>query len=185
MRAIPAHQFSFSAAARRQKGISVIDFAIWVGVAGIAIAAIVSLAPGIMNSIRINSESTNLPQIVSCIQKYKWGKPNFAGTTAAQIIQNSCIPNSMVSGTAIVNRWQGSVTVTPRTTATANDSIGLTYTNLPKVACTGLIPVVADTFLSTTVNGTTVKSPGAELDDTAVGTNCDNATNSVEFIFGK
>lgn len=177
---------SFSVVARgRQAGFSMVDLSIWVVVVGVALALVLSLGPSIMTNMRVNAESSNLQNIVACVQKYKFNKANFAGTTTAQVINQGCFPDSMVSGSSVINRWSGAVTVAPVTTVTASDSLGFTYNNLNKASCTGLIPVVADNFLTISVNGSAVKPVNGAVDDNAMGTACNNATNAIQMVMSK
>lgn len=170
----------------RQQGFTLIELAIVV----VMVAVLISLGLKTINQTRVsanaNAEATELPLIVSKIQKTYSTQSTYSGVSLAGLIALNIFPTErVVSPTSAQNRWGGGITVAAATLTNANDSVQLTYAGVPKDECVEVIPLVTQTVRVITVNGTSVKADGAGLDLSALGTQCAGTTNSIMYQFTK
>lgn len=167
---------------RKEKGYSIIELTIAMGLISALIGGILWMARGLFTDTATNQEVSNIPIITSKIQKRYFSQPNFVGLTNAITISYKLVPDNMVSGGSILNRWGGTVTIVPATINVANDSFSMTYTNVPSKSCLSMVPDLDGTIDVMAVGGTNVKPSGGVVNLTTLATQC-NASTSVNIAF--
>ena len=171
---------------RRTSGMTLLEFGIVIGLFALVVGLALYVVPSILANIRANAEATLLPTVESKIQRAWANQPNFSQVTTAQVAGLHIFPDSEVSGTTIVNRWGGPVTIAPATLVTANDATAITSGNVPTAECMQVEQAVETSFRQITINGTVVKADGQTLvNENTVETACASTTNTMVYTFGK
>lgn len=157
---------------KSQQGFSMVElmlvFAIILGLA----AMVFYVYPKVQESRIATEEQTNLTALQAGVKSVYQGKANYASLTTQILLDAQVVPNNMVTGTDIVNRWREVVAVAPATLAggTANNGFSFTYTGVSQAACTKLAVSLGATFDIVNINGTDAKAFGALDTDEAVAT---------------
>lgn len=175
------------AAARKQQGFTLIELAIVLAIAAIIGILIFMRMTKVQNANIANNESSNLAMMVSDARTKFSNQGDYAGVSAAVLINNGLVPQTMVSGATIKTGWGTGVTVAPSNlNGTANDGIKFTYT-VPKKNCSDFVTGAAAAVSKITIGTTVVKNAPAgssTLDMTALGTACDaSAAGTVAAAF--
>ncbi|MBC8737281.1 prepilin-type N-terminal cleavage/methylation domain-containing protein [Paraburkholderia sp. UCT31] len=170
---------------KKQSGFTLIELAIVLAIAAAVIYVGFAVVPSLLASNKSNAETSALPAIVAKIQKNYATQPNFAGVTTAGLIGLDVFPPEYVNGAALADRWGGTITPAVATIVTASDGIALTYTNIPQQECVDVAVGMERTMRIISVGGTVVKADGGVLNRTTLGTQCNNATNTMVFTFGR
>lgn len=167
------------------RGFTLVEMLIIIAIVGVVVGGIAAGVTRGLAKQRANDESSELQEVVTNIQGAYSNKSNYAGVTAAQLITLSVFPEARVSGTTVSNRWSGAVTVAAATCSIANDCAAMTSTAVPDTECKGVVQKVDGVMRIITVNGTSVKALGGQLDLTALGTACANGANTIVYTFSK
>lgn len=167
-----------------QRGFNLIEL----GVVMVIISILSFFAIRQFGDMKMSAQAQNdvkdMPIIVGKIQRAYMNSTTSAGVTMALLVNNNVFPSDYVSGANAINRWGGTVAVAAATLSTANDSIALTWPTVPSAACLEIIPSVQRIMNTITVAGTSVKANGAAVDLSALGTQCNSATNvSIVYTF--
>lgn len=171
---------------QNQKGFTMVEIAIVVAIAALLLIG-VTAAPRIIASNKANAEASELPQIVTGIQKVYANYPNYAGATLAQVIGMKALPDERVTtATTANNRWSGAITMATAATYNPNDSIKLSYASVPTRECNDVLQSVESRFIRIAVAGVDVKPAGGTLNLTTLGTQCGSANNvNIDYYFTK
>lgn len=163
----------------QQRGFLAIDGIFWLMLIAIAIGFIVLQGWRMYSSSDVAIEQSNITSLITNTKKLK-GSSGY-GPTGQDLVPaliNLDAAGSMgVSGTSLVNQWNGAVTVV---------SNGLTFTltesNVPKSACITLATkVVRDRQTSTSINGGAATT--GEVLATAASSGCSSDANSIAWTF--
>lgn len=168
----------------KQKGFTLVEIAIVVAVGALLLVGI-SQAPRIIAMNKANADIAELPQIVTGIQKIYANQSTYNGASMATVIGLNGLPQDrVVAGTppSASNRWGGAITLAAASQLTADDSIDLTYSGVPSLECTNIIPSVENRFRSVTVAGTAVKPAGGTLNLNDVASSC-ASSDSVTIVY--
>lgn len=141
----------------------------------LAIGAVVLIFYEGFTSNKVGTEASNITSIEGSAAQLYSGQANTTSLTAKVLIAAGAAPNSMVSGTALVNPWGGGVTVT----GDATDDIIITDTGLSQSACAKLVTSVTN-FTSIAINGGTAAT--SPVDPSTVSTGC-VAGNANKLVF--
>lgn len=170
---------------KKQKGFTLVEVGIVAAVVLALLAGVIG-APRVMANMRANDEIGELKTISTSVQKIYSNSANYTGATLAEIIGMKGIPdNRVVNASTATNRWSGSLTLTPATLSTTDDSMRLTQTQVPEYECANIIPQVESGFARVSVNGTDVKPFGGTLNRTTLGTQCSGNAITVDYYFTK
>lgn len=129
-------------------------------------------------------EAEDINKYVTRLQNAHTGDADFATATTANARTNGIFPREMVQGTAVVNKYNGTVEVAPNTITNTNDSALFTLTNYTEAGCRNVVPQIAKLARTVSVGGTAVKALNANLDKTGLGGACGD-TNTVTFVISK
>ena len=183
----------------KQQGFTLLELGIVVTIALIVVGVAVTKVPKILADHRANSEISELPQIITNTQKAYANQQSYTGVTLDNIIRLDVFPQNYVtvpgSGAATAtNRWNGPITFSAGTIATAGDIGRYVYSGVPASECKNVVLGLAQNFRRIYVDsansgtagaGTIVKADGAAVDPVAVGTACTGAGSSITFDFAK
>ena len=184
---------------RKQQGFTLIELGVVAALGFLIIGIGLYKAPSIMANYRTNAELSELPQIVTNTQKAVSNSSNYTGTTLDSIIRLDVFPQNRVTipgagAATATNRWNGAITFSVGTIATAGDIGRYVYAGVPLSECKNVIIGVAQMMRRVYVDsantavagaGTLVKADGAALDTTALGTACSGAANSITYDIAK
>jgi prepilin-type N-terminal cleavage/methylation domain-containing protein len=165
---------------KKQGGFTLVELVVVLAIIVAAIGAIIARQMSASQSSRVQSEAGNLQAIVGKINSTFAGRTSYAGATTAFLLAQGAFPTSMVSGTNVVNGWNGNVTVAP---GTGNTTVNITYAGVPDSACIEFVANTSKAYNTVTVGTTVVKTTAqAEADLAATQTACTAAaTASVIF----
>lgn len=184
----------------RQAGFTLIELGVVVAIGFLLIGIGLYKAPAIMANYRANAEISELPQIVTNIQKIAANASNYSGYTLDTVIRNDAFPQNRTTigagaGSATAtNRWNGPITFAVGTISTTGDIGRLVYQGVPDSECKNVITAVAQMFRriyvdssnsATAGNGTQVKTDNQVLNSASVGTACSGGANSITYDFAK
>lgn len=173
---------------RQQRGYSLVELSIVVAIIALLIYGVVKLVNGVIADHKANAELSEMPTIITKIQKIYANRPNFSGATQAILVNNNAFPADWVvaGSTNLVNRWSGTVTLAVATIgAIANNAITLTTAGVPDSECKSIVPGMDDSVRTTTVNGTVVKQDKQQSDPALTGTSCNTGSNTIVYTFSK
>jgi hypothetical protein len=143
----------------------------------LAIGAVVLIFYEGFSSNKVGTEASNITSIQASAAQLYAGQSNTTSLSAKVLIAAGSAPNSMVSGTTLVNPWGGAVTVT----GDATDDIIVSDSGLSQTACAKLVTSVTN-FTSVAINGGTAATP--PVDPSTVSTGCVAGTaNKLVFTF--
>ncbi|MGP0172697.1 type 4 pilus major pilin [Pseudomonas sp. NCHU5208] len=159
----------------KQRGFLSIDGLFWLMLIVVALGFIIWMSARMLGSSDVAIEQSNISTLIANTKKLK-GSTGYG--TAGQNLVPSLIAiegaGSMgVSGTTLVNQWNGGVTVV---------SNGMTFTitesGVPKSACITLATKVAkDRQTTTSINGGSATT--GEVHATTATTSCSSDANSI------
>jgi hypothetical protein len=171
---------------KSQKGQSLIEYVIYIGLAALVLVGIIYFATTGRKNSAIQSESSTLTSVVGATQKLYNADPTaFANVTAAALINNGVIPPAdVIGGTSIVSGFGTPITVAPDTLYQANDSVSFTY-GVPQDSCSAFVLAVNSDFAKISVGGTIVKNTTSNLalSAAALGTACQAGAGNIPVIF--
>jgi len=148
----------------------------------LGIVGVVVLLYYALSSNSVSAEVSNITTTEGNLAGLYSGSTANAGTTSltnAVAIAASAVPAAMVSGTKIINQWQGAVTLS----GDAGGDIIISEAGLPQAACAKIITAVPS-YSSLTVNGGTALT--APVDPGTSVAQCKSGTaNTVAFTFGR
>ena len=166
---------------KKQSGFTLVEISIVVAIAMFSLLGMSEVNRNIAIE-KANAEADELLIIQSGIQSRYANQLDFAGANFASVANNNFIPANRIVAGAGVNRWGGSINLVTTTMATANDTVDLTYTQVPSFECTQYIPSVERKFYMITINGVIVKSVGSPINLNSVGTAC-NSSQTATIVY--
>jgi hypothetical protein len=156
-----------------QRGASLLESIAFLGIAAIVILGAVALLIGGFGSANTNKAQQEVSSIRTGVKKLYMGQSASYGTANmnAALINAKVFPSTLaVSGTNVLNAWNGQVVVTG---ATATFTIS--YASVPKDVCINLVSANGD-WTGLTVNGTAATLP---VTPTTASTACGASTNTI------
>ncbi len=164
---------------KKQGGFTLVELVVVLAIIVAAIGAIIARQMSASQTSKVQSEAGNLQAIVGKVNSTFAGRPNYVGATTAFLLAQGAFPTSMVNGGAVVNTWQGAVTVAA---GAGNTTVDITYAGVPTSACIELVANTSRSYNEVTVGATKTKNGAAVADLTATQTACSAAaTASVTF----
>jgi prepilin-type N-terminal cleavage/methylation domain-containing protein len=130
-------------------------------------------------------EADNITQYVSKTKAAHSADSDFQLVSTAVLRTTGIFPASMVQGTNVVNKYQGTVSVEPTTLTNSNDSALFTSTNYSLAGCREVVPRMAAVARTVSVNGSVVKPGNEPLNRELLGNACTVAANTLTFAVSK
>ena len=173
----------------RQKGFSLTELAIVLGIIALIAAAAMVVVPRVLASIRAGKIIDAFNEAIPSIQTAYQNQTSFANLVTAQVAQNGWLNDSFVEMAGgvpdgnLVTQW-GTIVFAP---TAANTQGQVTMNNIPTKECVKIgNNFMNDMYLTATINGAAVKAGPNNVDLTAVGTQCSSTTtNTIVFTFGR
>lgn len=164
----------------KQGGMTMIGMAIILGVITIlTLATLYGLK--YFTKAKVNTETQAVTDFKVNVVSYgsRVGLFNAANSGLQALINQNFFAPNQVGGTApnqtVTNQWGGSYTVAVGTVVNAGDSIVLTSTGIPAVACTELGTSLDASVSMISINGTNTKVNGGQSNAQTVAANCGGA----------
>lgn len=175
---------------KKQKGLTMIELMLGLLVVLVIIGIAIIAFNNLRSSQRTQGMQSQLLQVLAGVQKIAPG-PNYAGVSAASLIQAGHAPSDMINDTSLVNRFGGAVTVAPATygggTGAADNAVTITFNGVPRAECNAVIANTQPTFPRIAVGTTAVKDQfGATpvaYTQAATVTACANDANNITFTY--
>jgi outer membrane murein-binding lipoprotein Lpp len=143
----------------------------------LAIVAVVVVLYEALSSNKVSTASAEVTTLQSNIAQLYGGQASMASLSNSVVVQAKAAPNSMVSGTTLLDPWSGPVTVQPDANPGQFDII---LTQLPQSACNKLATAVSS-YKQITINGSADTSPA---DPGTIATQCTSGSNNqLQFTF--
>lgn len=166
---------------KKQRGATILELALWSAGALVVIAL---AAYGYLKFSENNRTAATQQQLLDLQSGIRqlYVDPNFNGLTPAQIINSGKSPSGMASGTNLVNKWGGIVTLAAASLNGGTDNaFAIGFPQVPRAECNSLISGLAQNFSVITVGSTTVKDASTPVNPATVTTACNNPANTITF----
>lgn len=153
-------------------------------VAILGVAAVVLICHRVFGANKVQNTIAQVTQTTSHIQTLYNAQNNFTSLTNAVVIAGKLAPSDMVSGTNLVNPWNGSVTFAVDSNTA---QYKMTQSGVPNEACAKLATGIPGA-ISVQINGGTVYNSATNpVEAGAATTACssDGDSNTLAFVFGR
>jgi len=171
-----------------QRGVSVMSVLLGLVIAAGVTAVVYDQFSDSQRKARIEAATSEISTIIAEAQKVYGATNTYGSVTTAVAVQSGVIPARLrVAGTNTAqNKYNGAITVAPATITTANDSLVLTYSNVPQADCMD-VAMQADRLIRRLVIGAnTPKAADAAINVGTLATSCDAAaTSNLALAFGR
>lgn len=151
----PAYNASGAMTWRRQRGVTLMEALVVLGIAGALIMGALQFMSSASSSQDVSTASRNLGMIASGVTSLYSSSAVYDGLDNQVLLDAEIVPTSMIAGTDIINAWDGDVTVAP---ANSDRDFTIEYTQVPQSACTSLATSTFQSFQELAVGGTTVST---------------------------
>ena len=146
-------KFSKEFAKNSEKGMAIVDMVIILGVILALVLSSGKWGPWLFGNTKLAAAETDLGGLRINIQKTYLDLRSYSSISNDELIASVAVPPNMLNAdkTAIVNAWNGDVTVNP---ADGGRSFTIEFTLIPQAECVKLAAYQFDTWESVSVNGT-------------------------------
>jgi type II secretory pathway pseudopilin PulG len=172
---------------KRKNGLTLLESLLIVGL--IAVSSIGVYVTYMKSAVaaKVSQEAGNIKIIQDGILNIYSNERNFQNLDNTLVNNSSIAPNSMRDGTpdGIHHVFGSDITITSRASIPSrpNDTMVITYNNVPSEYCTKFVVEAKNKFDSVVVNGTTISNDGIIDTTDLVPALCDNGGNStLEFL---
>lgn len=153
---------------KSQQGIGLIELAISLAIVAAVLFGIFYLVNVVQGKRATTAEAQNLTMMASDLRTKFGNQASFAGINANNMIKLGLVPESMISGTAMISGFSTPVTVAPTNlNGQANDGFTFTY-QVPSRNCSDFVSAVEGTFSRVAIAGTAIKDLTANDNDISV-----------------
>jgi prepilin-type N-terminal cleavage/methylation domain-containing protein len=180
------------------RGFTLVEIGIVTAIVSIIVGLSIAKTPALLLNYRVSGETTELPQVVSNIQKIYFNSASYSGVVLDAIIRYDAFPENRVTipsagAATATNRWGGAITFAAGTINSVGDIGRFVYSSVPQADCKAVILNVAPGFRRIYVDssnsasvgaGVVVKADSAVIDLVALGSACGNL-NSITYDFAK
>ncbi len=146
---------------------------------------------GYRPNLRKTAINTTTQQMLSVSSnlRAKYGQANkFGAITTSVAVRAGVIPEFLRdgTGTTATNPYGGAITLVPASLNGTNDSVQVTWPNVPKDQCSDIVTNIEREMRQVSVGSTVVKDGGGPMDIEALETACDAATAvTIDFWVGR
>jgi Tfp pilus assembly protein PilE len=173
---------------RNQRGVSVMSVLLGLVIAAGVTAVVYDQFSDSQRKARIEAANSEISTIVAETQKVYGTTNNYGALTTAVAVQSGVIPARLrVAGTNTAqNKYNGALTVAPATITTANDSVVLTYSNVPRADCMDVAMTSDHLARRIVIGAATPKAADTPINVATLATACDAAaTANLAIAFGR
>jgi major structural subunit of bundle-forming pilus len=136
---VGVRKLSALAARRRQKGLTLIETAMVLGVAALVIAGVLVLYNTANTSNKTSDALNQLNIIQQAVRNVYGGTAGFTGLTTDTMVSSKSVPQKMITAAGgMANSFNGPVTVDAATVATTDDGFAVVFSGIPQEACVAL-----------------------------------------------
>lgn len=166
-----------------RKGFSMVELLLVFAIIMGAAVMVFVVYPKVKANSVTTEENQNITTIQGGVKSLFQSKANYSQVSPSLLIAASVVPNTMVSGTTLVNRWGGAVTIGP-STAVPN-GYAITYASVPDDICFKLVPSVGMNFVAVGVGsaGSLKTKLNEEIDMTKLASACVGGTSGNTLYF--
>jgi len=136
-------------------------------------------------SVLSAEEADNITQYAAKTKTAYAMDSDFSLVNTTGLRTTGIFPNSMVQGTNVLNKYQGTVSAVPNAISSSNDSVLFTSTNYTEAGCRAVVPKMAFVARTVSVNGKLVKPLDLPLVRDILGEACTVAANTIVFTVSK
>jgi type II secretory pathway pseudopilin PulG len=160
----------------REAGITLLEVVLSLMIAAAVIISAVMFFVNARGGASANDAIRQVQSISSAVSSLYGTRADFDGLTTENAIAAGIFPDSMVSGTRVINGWGGDVTV--ETNSTDSTSFDLTFEGVPGDACIRLVSSTGsgNSIRSIKVGASSVSLPASPADAAAA---CDEDDNDI------
>lgn len=173
---------------RFQRGISALEFGlVLLLIAILTVAAIIFYR----DNLRKTSVNNNIAHLLATAGAARsvYGQTNqYANVTTAIAVRGNIIPSALRDGNAATatNSLGGAITVAPATLTGANDTLQITWPNVPANQCSDIVMGIQAEGRRVQVAGADVKPTDGVVNIATVTTQCDSAaTVAIDMFVGR
>lgn len=174
--------------AERQGGFLSLELGLVLLVVALAIVAAVLYYRDNLRKMSVNNTTQQILTTSSNLRA-KYGQTNaYSNVTTALAVRSGSIPEALRDGSAptATNSFGGSITAAPATLSGANDSVQVSWPNVPANQCSDIVTNVEREMRQVAVDSTTVKPNNGSIDFTALETACDSGSAvTINFWVGR
>ena len=171
-----------------QRGVSVMSVLLGLAIAALVSAVIYNQYNDSTRKARIEAAQSEIVTMIAGAQKLYGNANQYGAVTTAIAVQSGVVPSRLrISGTNTAqNTYNGSISFTPATITSPNDSLIVTYGGVRQEDCQDLV-LGSDTMTRRmAVGATVVKAADQPVDVAALASACDsNANSDINFTFGR
>lgn len=149
-----------------------------IGVVAVVLYLVVSNMAAGGKKLDVSTASTQITQMAQDTKKLFRKQGTYTGITAEVLINNRVVPDDMIVGTNIIDKWNGTLAIATPTT----DTFSLTLPLVPKEVCSDFVTSVQGTFQAINVAGKAVKTLTDPVSPVTLGTQCAAGTLSTVSI---
>lgn len=155
----------------RQRGASLIEGILFLGLAAVVAIGAFAVFQGGWSSSQVRTESQYMQATVSAVHNMYANTRDYGSANITQtLVNNRAVPAPMIVGTGLRNSWNGAVTVTG-----ASDVFTLQTANVPRKECTEMAQLALNP-IAVRINGAAQTLP---VSPTAAAAACSTAANSI------
>ncbi len=177
-------------ARRRAKGVTLLELAMYLGIAGIIAGGVMTYYSSSSNAQKVTDSLSMLGSVQQTVRGIMAGSADYTDITTNIVASSNQLPRKWVKGTgataSLVNPFNGTVIVQPTGTGTR---FSVALSGLPRDACTKLAvadlgPGVASTTIAATGTAAAAAAPtNTTVTVTAANTQCSGSANSIAWDF--
>lgn len=154
---------------RSAKGVTLLELAMYLGIAGIIAGGSLAAFSGASNARQVAETLSMIGQVQQAVRSLSQGAPDYAGITTASVARSGQISRKYMRsygdfrliGTTLTHPFKGNLIVV---TTAGNARFAISASSLPRDACTKLAPIdMGPGVASVTVASGTVASPPVDL----------------------
>ena len=152
---------------------------------GLVVGGIFATGYAVLGTSKAQDESTFLTQLANGARNLASADPDATNVTTTNLINGKKVDQSRYSGTSIMGKWGGTLTVATTTMVSGTDGFTFAET-VPSAQCEELAKLINNSLQTLSIGGTSVKSYGGTLTTSGasgVTTLC-NATATPTMTFG-
>jgi type II secretory pathway pseudopilin PulG len=131
---------------RKNRGFTLTEAAIVLGIVGLILGAIWVAAGSVYSNMRVNTTSSQIIQMVSGIRSLYAGSTlvDFPASSQLNLAKAGAIPKDLVDNpttpTTVTDVWGGNITISPNNAGgAARSGFSITMSLVPQDACVGLL----------------------------------------------
>lgn len=174
-------------AAKRQRGLTLIEAATVLAILAFVVAGIMVLYTNADQSRKTTTALSQLANLQQAVRGLYGSQATFTNLTTAAVAQSESVPQGMISGTTLRHAFNGAVNIAAADAGGGTASgFSIQYTNIPKDPCVKMVSAdLGRGLYSVSVGGATrsqADTPPPFDPSTAISA-CSSSSNTISWIF--